>query len=273
MTIPSNRDKNPTLDPEIASFIASNEPIAEEINPDDVIPTETNKDDAVVVPDVKEPVEPIVEPQKPTVEPKSDDIDYKDKFRASSQEALTLHFKNQKLQQTIEEASALPEPTEDEVRAYAKEQGEEYDDLTTLTKNILKKTLHNENKFQKISEAQQEARNIDDWVGKVEHFVDSPEVINSYPDILDNADEFKSFAMKQDRRGMNLQDLATSFLYNIGQVTAKKNKGAMLMQGGNGATEPIKPAGLTEDEAKVIRVSDPKQYRRLVKEGKIKIDF
>jgi len=280
MTVPTNRNKKPTQDPEIAAIISSDEPIVEEPKIEDDPANQEPKVEDVDTGEPKEtPVEPIVEPpiseetpKKPVVEVKQPEIDYKEKFKESSKEALTLHFKNQKITETIDEAANLPEPTEDEVREYAKEQGEEYEDLTDLTKAIMKDTLLNKRRFEKINEANKESKDINAWVGKVDHFLETPETITKYPDLMDNAEDFRSFALKQSRRGTDLEDLATSFLYGLSQSPVKKNKGSLLMTTGGGGVEP-KPAGIDEEQAKVIRVNNPKEYRRLIKQGKIKIEI
>lgn len=271
MTVPSNRDKNPTQDPDIAGIINSDEPIVEEVKIED---DPANQDPTETPPVEPTPDEPTPEAPTPTPKPEAPDLtDYKEKFKASSQEALALHFKNQKIQETIDEAANLPDPTEDEVREYAKQTGAEYDDLDDLTKTVLKDTLLNKRRFEKINEANKEAKNITDWVAKVDHFTSSPETIVKYPDLLDNAEDFRAFSIKQSRRGMDLDDIATAFLYGQTQTPVKHNKGSMLMPGGNGAAAEPKPEGITEDQAMAIRTSNPKEYRRLVKEGKIKISI
>lgn len=265
----TNRNRKPTQDPAIQEIVNNVDPIVEEpkIEDEEIIPEEEKP----VEPVVEAPKTPIVE-EKPVETPKEPEIDYREKFKASSQEALALHFKNEKLVDTIDEAEAMPEPTEDEVRAYALSKGAEYDELDDLTKGVLKDTLWTNKRFNKISEANKEAKNIKDWVAKVDHFVDTPEAVNKYPELLDNAEDFRAFAIKPSRRGMDLEDLATAFLYGLAQTPVKRNKGASLNESHGGGAEP-KPQGITEDQARSIRVNDPKEYRRLIKEGKIKIEI
>jgi hypothetical protein len=242
---------------------------------DDEIEVQDEEIDTTTV-NLEPPKIPEVE-ETPDIEPKApskDEVDrLKEKLKGSSQEALVLHFKNQKLVDTIDEAESMPEPTEDEVKDYATKTGADWDLLDDLTKVVLRDTLWNKKRFGKISEANKEAKNITDWVGKVDHFTESPEVVNKYPELLDNAEDFRAFAIKPSRRGGDLDDLATSFLYGLSQSPEKKKKGSILMAGGSGAAAPVKPEGITEDQAAMIRKKDMKEYRRLIKEGKIKIQL
>jgi hypothetical protein len=273
-----NRNKKPTQDPEMKAVIDSNEPIVEEVKIEED-PANQDPTPVVEIPVVEEPVVEIPEvaptPEvDPTIVPvvvEEPEVDYKEKFKASTQEALALHFKNEKLQNTIEEAQNIPEPTEEEVRAYAESKGEDYEMLSDLTKAVIKDNLHNKKKFEKIDIANQESKDIVAWVGKVDHFIDSADTVNKYPDIIDNAEDFKAFAIKPSRRGMDLDDVATSFLYGKTLEQPKKNKGSILLP--TGGVAEVKPEGITDDQAKAIRVNNPKEYKRLIKAGKIKIEI
>lgn len=206
------------------------------------------------------------------VEDKPEPIDYKEKFRESSREALALHFKNEKLINTIDEASQLTEPTEKELQDYAKELGAEYDDLDTFSQNIIKKNLLNERRFETINKVNKEYKNVQEWVNKVDDFMGATETIAQYPEIVDNADEFRKFSLKQSRRGADLQDLATAFLYGLGKNSTQKKKGSMLMSGNRGNPTPQEKR-IDERQVASLRQKNPKEYRRLIKMGKIKLDI
>ena len=225
---------------------------------------------------VEEQVEQKVEEVKeePKVDEPKPSPDYKEKYHESSKESLTQYFKNKKLTSVIEEANNLPEPTEDELIIFARSKGTVYDDLDDFSKAILKETLWNKNKTNKINEIVVESKEIDAWADKVESFTNSVETVAKYPLVEENAEEFKKFCMKSQRRGMDIEDLATSFLYGLSSVTPKKaTKGSMLLSGGSSGGKEEKPAGITDEDAMNIRLSNPKEYRRLVKSGKIKIEI
>lgn len=213
------------------------------------------EDDSEEEPTPKEPEEPI--------EKKLTDV---------SREATALHFKNKKLVDTIEEASKMPEPTTEELKAYAKTQGADYDELDEFSQNILKKTYLNEKRLEKIQSVTEESKAIDAWAKKVDTFIEESVDAGKYPSLASLGKEFRRFAMKETRRGVDLNDLVASFLYSADRVIPK-NKKSLLLGGGNGSAVPPKPTGLSEDDVARIREKDPKEYRRLIKAGKINIEL
>ena len=88
----------------------------------------------------------------------SEEVDYKDKFVESTREASALYFKNQKLNQTIEEAAQIAEPTQEELTAYAKSIGADYEDLDEFSQNMVKRTYINEKRFEKIQNVASESK-------------------------------------------------------------------------------------------------------------------
>jgi hypothetical protein len=263
-----NRKKKEELKEVVAEALAETvEPV---VNLEEVAPNEEpNKETEVKTEEVIEEKQEEVKVEEPKPSP-----DYKEKYQESSKESLTQYFKNKKLTSVIEEANNLPEPSEDELIVFARSKGTNYDDLDDFSKAILKETLWNKNKTNKINEVVIESREIDVWADKVDVFANSVETIAKYPLIEENADEFKKFCMKSARRGMDLEDLSTSFLYGLSNMTPKKVvKGSMLLSGGSSGGKEEKPVGITDEDARNIRTTNPKEYRRLVKAGKIKIEI
>jgi hypothetical protein len=221
------------------------------------------------VPETPEGIEPAPKleiPVKPSV-------DFEEKYKESSREAMSLHFKKEKLESLLSGELEVTEPTDEELRKYARDNDADYDDLDTFSKNILKRTLITERKETKRVQAYEEIKKIDTWAGKVEEFVASEENITKYPSLEGQEEDFKKFAMKETQRGVDFDLLVGSFLYKNDFVPAKKNKGALFLSGGNSSATPPKPLGITAGEAETIRIKDPKMYRQLIKSGKIKIEL
>jgi len=222
---------------------------------------------------IEEPIKQTEEVVEDKIEEPKPSPDYKEKYSESSKESLTQYFKNKKIKETIDEANNIPEPTEEELVVFTRSTGSNYDDLDDFTKAMVKKALLSEQRWGKVAEIVKESRDIDAWADKVTAFTDAVETAAKYPLIDDNADDFRKFCMKAARRGMDLEDLATSFLYGLASMPIKKSKGSVLLSGGSTGRGEEKPAGLTDEDAKRIRESDPKEFRRLVKAGKIKIEI
>jgi hypothetical protein len=222
------------------------------------------------------PIEPVVEEtpvEEPKVEVKREEPDYKEKFSESSREAMSLHFKNEKLNSLLSGDLEVPEPTEVELRAYAKTNDADYDELDTFSKNILKRTLVTEQKEAKRAQAYEEIKKIDTWANKVDAFVTSEENMTKYPSIEGREEDFKRYCMKETQRGVDFDLLVASYLYKVEDVPVEKKKGSLFLSRGNGRAETPKPLGITAGEAELIRKNDPREYRRLIKSGKIKISI
>lgn len=202
-----------------------------------------------------------------------DQVDYKDKFVESTREASALYFKNQKLNQTIEEAASIPEPTEAELIAYAKTMDAEYDELDSFSQNVIKRTYISEKRFERIQSVASESKKIDEWSNKVDTFIEDAVDNSKYPSLNTLGADFKKFAMKETRRGVDLDDLVASFLFSAERSMKQTPRKSVLLSGGNSQAAPQKAAGLTDAQVAMIRENDPKEYRRLIKTGQINIEI
>lgn len=248
-------------------------------NDDEIIPEDVDpQDHDGVIPDEDiDPHAPTPEPEEPEVEEEPEPIDYKEKYSDSTREATALHFKNKKLNDTIAEADTLPQPTLEELKAYSLEQGTPYDELDDFSQNILKKTLVNEKKFEMIAEVSRTSKKIDEWAKAVDDFTGSPETVAKFPSLSDHEIEFKKYSMKEARRGMDMEDLVASFLFNVkdDSPTPKKpgKKTSMLLTSKGSGDGVPKPKKLNADDLRIIRTKDPRRYERLVKDGKAGLDL
>lgn len=267
-----NRNRKPTQTiPDVKQLIEEDDiikPVKEQVDlVDDVIKDPKNQEDVV---DKVEDKEVKKEEDKPVVEE-----DYKEKFKESSKESLNNFFKYKKLTETITEVSNMPDPTDEQLREYAKNNGAEYDDLDSFSQNILKKTLKNELAMGSVTQVVQEANEIDKWVLKVDDYISSSEVENTYPTLSDNAEAFRSYCLKASRRGMDLSDLSASFLFNLDKPGSKKQGKSLFNAQGNGrnVSEDKAKEGITADDLAVLRVNNPREYKRLIQQGKAKISL
>lgn len=240
-------------------------------------PSEDHIDDPIYEPlpgDVQtvEEDKPINKEERPKVEEKDPEY-YKERFKDSSREATTLHFKNQKLERILDEAVDVTEPTVEEMTEFARSKGAHWEDLDEFSKGLLTETFKNSRSLGKIRQAREQARKTEKWADDVEKFVTSEETVSKYPSLEDYQEDFKKFCMRDSRHGMDFEDLVASFLYNVPPVSAKKSKGSLLLSRGNGRTAPEKPAGMDADEVALTRMKNPKEYARLIKSGKINFDI
>lgn len=201
-----------------------------------------------------------------------EEIDYKDKFVESTREASALYFKNQKLNSVIEEASLIGDPTIDELKEFAKQTGADYEDLDEFSQNILKRTYINEKRFEKIQNVAKESKQIDEWANRVDTFIEDAVDKSKYPSLNSLGQDFKKFAMKESRRGVDLDDLVASFLFSAERSMKLPPRKSVLLSNGNSMAAPQPNAGISDQQAAFIRENDPKEYRRLIKTGQINIE-
>lgn len=258
-------ENKPQNNPEETELEIEDTAISSESDENEEIPTDTPQED-VETEEIEEEDE-AEDPKKP-VKPSLPDPETR--ARESGQEAMILHSKNRKIMETIEEAVTLPEPTLEELTAYAKEMGEDYEDLDNFAKNVLKESLMNKRSLSKISGLVEEEKQVSKWVKKVEDFLEEETTQQSYEALAGREEDFLKYASKKSHIGSDLDLLVAGFLW---KNPVKKHKGSILLPSGrapSGLPVNKKPTEPTEDDARVIRMSDPKKYKRMIKNRKFK---
>lgn len=204
--------------------------------------------------------------EKESVREKQEEIDYQKKFSESSREALVLHAKNKKLSEAIEQAGSIEPPTDEDMKA----EFPEWEEMTTVEQRLAKDNIWNKRKFEAINKASQEGKDIDAWNAKVDTFIDDPKTLIDNPELEGKIDEFKVFATKPTRRGVDFQDLILAF---NGERAKKKvdHKGQMFETGEHRSKEKVslKPKLLTPEEGAILMKKDYAKYKELLMAGKI----
>ncbi len=243
--------------------------IPQEVNldalPDNLVTTPKDGEQPEVTP------APVVTPANPT-EPPADpqntgDFNYRQKFAESSREAQILASKNKKLTETIEQAASIPEPTDDEMKkAYP-----DWDSLTDFERKIAKDNLQAKRQFDMVHQAVLATKKVDEWAKKVDDFTADPVNLQKYTALEGREAEFKAFAMKESRRGLEMGELAEWFA-SVEPKAPVQHRGTLLGRS-NGAQPPAQPKALTIEQIAYIRKNEPRKYSQMVKEGKIKINI
>lgn len=227
-------------------------------------PVEAPKDEALPVEPPSEPIPSEPEPSKEIIK----DVLKREKERnvASAQEAQILHAKNKKMTESLEKAIAVTEPTEEELRV-------KYPDWEMMS-DFEKKTATNTSKVEKqmaaLSEVVKENKELESWSTKVDEFVQDPANLSKYPGIEGKEDEFKLFATKPTRRGIDFEDIVPAFLYGLKPEPPKKGK---MFEVGSGGLNENKPKSdkITIEEARALRTTNYEKYKTLLRAGKIDI--
>lgn len=214
------------------------------------------------------PDEKIARLEKEKADAKAEADEAKKKFSNSSREAQVLGFKEKELAKAQDEADALPEPTDDEM----KELYPNWDEIDQLTKDLAKDRVLNKKKNEVISKAREKFKNVQDWNEKVETYIGDPTTLVNHPELEGKTDDFKSFASKPSRRGVDFDDLILAFQGEQAKNKPAPKKGKMFEEGSGGPPVPPKPKDdkLSPAEGASLMKTDYKKYVQMLKAGKIR---
>jgi len=196
------------------------------------------------------------------------DKDLKKKLSDSSREALILHTKNKKINEAIETASNLPEPTEEEL----KEKYPNWEEMDETTQQLARDAFISSRRFAVIADATKEFKNLDQWVSHVDEFVDDPQTLIRYPALEGKVEDFREFASKPSRKGADFPDLIAAFMWQVHENKPPKKNGKQIEPGSGGPPgRPVAPKDgkISLDEAAQLMKTDYKKYKAYLNAGKI----
>ena len=216
------------------------------------------------------PSEPEGEVEEPTPSKAPPEVDYKKKAIEQGRENIILNAKNEKnekLNSAVDEASKITDIPEEVIKT----EYPEWDDMTETEKRLARKQYINDRRFEVIHKASLEGKNIEDWTKKVESFIGDPNTLVNIPDLEGKEDDFKLFASKQSRRGVDFDTLVSAFLFDESKTMKQPSKGQMFEKGSGGPNDKMKPKSdkISIDQARILRNTNYEKYKELVKAGKI----
>jgi type IV secretory pathway VirB10-like protein len=224
---------------------------------------ETNEAEVVDEPPSK--AETPAETVEETATPAEEETDWKARYAGSTREAQVLAAKNRQITEAVSSAAQI-EISDAEMRSLYNE----WEMMDEVQKKMAKENALASKRFQLIQEKVEETKKVDEWVDKVKQFSTDPVTLSKYSALEGHETEFAQYAMVPSRLNQDMDDLARSFLYNL-KPAEKKRK--TLFQTGGGGPEAPKPKELSVTEIKFIRENQPKEYERLLKLKKIKIEI
>lgn len=256
-------------DPEDSTEIPTEEDLEDEESNeedsqnDDSEENEDTQDDEQEEQDNEDEDEDEPEPEKktPSVE---------DRYRESTREAQVLHSKNKKFNDAVDEAAKINDVDEKELRS----EYSDWDVMSETEQRFAKDNLINKKKFELIHQATIEGRKVEEWADKVDTFLEKAVNKPSFSRLMGKEDKFRTFAMKPSRRGVDLEDLAKTFLYDQAPTPATKKKKSLFNTGSGAKQTKSKSDGtISAEQAKILRTKKPKLYNKLVRQKKIKIEL
>lgn len=186
----------------------------------------------------------------------------KTKFSASSREAHRLREMNIKLQEdkenllnkeVTEQELISKYPDWDDKTAGEKEAIRDKENLAIKVKNleIKNSAFLNEKLLNK-----QISDSLDLWEGE-----------GKYPQVLEHKAEFIKFCKQKDNKGVEIEKLAKLFSYDLPPTKNKLSTSPIGTSNKRGVTN--NSSGLSLDKIATIRRTNPREYQRLISEGKI----
>lgn len=270
---PIDEGANPKDDPEADGHIDNPED-QENYTPDDNTPTEQEDYEDILASD-EEIDEETGEAKKKVVakpEEKKTIPDVEERLAEQRREATIINEKNKQLSDAFSRANEVTEPTEEDLQKAARSDGFDWDELTNFEKSQFKKNFINEKKLSILNEVGSKVANIDEWAKSVDKFLDDNEVNQTNKLLIGKEGAFRSFAMKESHRGAAMDLLVSAFLHDLPPAAKKTNGSLMLTRTGGERVE--KKNNLQDAEyVQSLRKSDPKEYKRLVSQGKISIEI
>lgn len=222
-------------------------------------------------PQVEEEPEQVVEEVEEEVAPSKEEKQVlKEKLSASARENQKIYAKNRVINQALEEADEIPEPTEEELEKEYKD----WDSATEFEKISLKEALISKRWRAKISEAKEQATKIEKWNDSVESFIDDPKNLIEYPDLEGKTEAFKEYATQESSNSVPFNILVSAFLHQHASSN-KPHKGKMFETGSGGPNETprLNNGMLTIEQGAKLKQQDYAKYREYLKAGKIASDI
>lgn len=264
----SAKELQDAIDKSIKDLETAPAPKPSEPAPSEPIPSEP----APSEPSPSEPVpsEPAPSPAPapaPAATTKPDEIPFKKQYVESQREGIVLHSKVEKFTGAIDQALNAPEPTDEEMRAIHTNWEMMDDDMRMLAKDNFK----NKRALAGLAAVNKAEKDILAWNNNVDTFADDPKTVVTYPDLDGKIDDFKLFASKPTRRGVDFDTLVSAFLHDASKALKIKPKGQMFPTGVKGPKDPIKVASdkISHEAGVALKSSNYKEYRRLLVAGKI----
>lgn len=208
----------------------------------------------------------------PSPAPEDDDevAKAKKKASASAREAQVLHARTKKYDEAVLEAEGIQPPTDEEmISEYGQD---EWDKMSEGQKKLARNSWVSDKRFEIMSKVSKEGKDIEKWNESVDKFIDNPKTLIDWPQLERKQEEFKAFASKPTRRGLDMEDLVLAFLGEQAKNAKPKSKGKQMETGSAGKKDRPQPKDdkISAAQGRALRNTNYKEWKRMLKAGKIR---
>lgn len=277
-----NRHKGPNA--ALEEVLNDDTPIDETENPkddpsapghiDDTGNEESTEEDEAILADDEELDEETGEPKKKVVTPAptQESNDTEKRLAEQRREATILNARNNKLTESLSKMNEVNEPTDVELAKLVQAEGGEWEELSAFDKARFKKEVINDRKLAVVNEAVNGVKDIDAWASSVDEYLTNNEIKQTNKSLIGKEGSFRDFAMKASHRGVSMDVLVPAFLHD--QPAEKPiHRGSLMLTNTGGERIEKKDNGKDADFAANLRKSNPREYQRALKAGKINIEI
>lgn len=192
-------------------------------------------------------------------EEKVPEVDYKSKFKASSQEAMILKAKLD----AIEAEKNKPIEINEE---YMKSHYQDWEDMTATEQRLLMRDEKREQEIKELRAKTNEFNNDRKWEQTITEVIEDPELIENFPSLKGKEEQFKRFCTKPTRKGLPVDTLAAAFLYEFKEEA--KPLRTIFKESSSGADKKVVSKSLTPEESAILRKNSNSKYMDMIKNPK-----
>lgn len=224
--------------------------------------TDENDEDVVVEDEVEAETEETPEPEQ--VDPEAE---LKKKLSASARENQKILAKNRLMNQAVDEAKDIPEPTDEEMEL----EYSEWDLMDVVSKRLAKEAVVSKRFRERISQAREQSSKIEKWGEEVDKYVDNPQTFLDNPLLEGKQEEFKLFAIEESNNSVPFKILVNAFLFEQSTKKQPAKKGKMFETGSGGPNDNPRPKGdkISIAESELLRKTNYSKYKEMLNAGKI----
>ena len=147
---------------------------------------------------------------------------------------------------------------------------EDWDMLSPTEQNLIRKIVILEKEIISLKSVSAETSKKLTWEEQFDELVKNP----AFSKLLIQKVEFKRFCNQDENKGIRLEVLAKSFLFEsakeLGAEEEREKKKREGLEVATGGKKELPSGEFSPEEEEYIRIHDPQRYQKLLREGKIK---
>jgi hypothetical protein len=142
----------------------------------------------------------------------------------------------------------------------------DWDDYTSQEQKAIRRAENAERRAAMAEEMQKKYTQEDQLTQDLDDFLDLAEAEGSFPDVRDQADEFKKFVRQSGNAGKDIEELAKIFTFDHPHQ-AQGRKPSTPFGNSSRHQDAIKPKKMSWQQEEALRKSDPRRYEKMLEQG------